>query len=287
MSRFLQIFRTVKEKFGTLALRAMAVILLGSIFFVAVGGVSHNAHFKIKKIEVSGQSAVSGDDILAFAQEKLLGNYFFVYARENSLIFPRRGIEDGLLLKFPRLKSARATANDMNIVLVEVSERKPFALWCGEIYNREMYELNDCWFIDKTGFVFDRAPSFSQGVYLEVYGTLENVSGDGQFLRSHLPMERFSRVLSFQDGLRVHGIEVLRIFINPQGEYGVVVGPHANYRELSGVEIRFKEEQETDALLKNLLVALPVQLSEGATIKKKLKYVDLRFGNKVFFGFEN
>ena len=56
-----------------------------------------------------------------------------------------------LLETFPRLQSVLVERVDSHAIVVAVAERKPYALWCGDVFNAEMYELNDCWFIDENG----------------------------------------------------------------------------------------------------------------------------------------
>ena len=58
------------------------------------------------------------------------------------------------------------------------------------------------------------------------------------------------------------------------------------YPELVDAELYFKDGQGAERLMYNILSALPVQFPPDTFSEKKLQYVDLRFGNKVFFGFE-
>lgn len=265
-------------------IRALIVAILLFLFFVAGGGISQNDRWRVEQIKVEGTNESDRNKILLFTQEKLKGNYVFMYARENSYLFPRREIERGILEEFSRLKSVKIIKIDNHTLLVSVAEREPFALWCGVEYLR-MKLLDDCWFIDDTGFIFERAPLFSTGVYVEVYEALEK-TGQDTFLRAALPQERFQFVLAFVRELQKEDFLPLRIFIKPEGEYGVVIDSRGRYPILRDAEIMFKEGQNMNTLIKNFFAALPVQFPQESMNKKKLLYVDLRFGNKVFFGFE-
>jgi hypothetical protein len=53
------------------------------------------------------------------------------------------------------------------------------------------------------------------------------------------------------------------------------------------VTIRFKDETSPEALIKKIKTAIPAQFPDNMALKKKLLYIDMRFGNKVIFGFEN
>lgn len=274
--------RTMNFKF--IFTRVLIAIILSSLFFVAGGGISQNGRWRVEQIRVEGTDESARNRLLLFTQEKLQGNYFLMYARENSYLFPEREIERDILKEFPRLKNAKIKRVDSHTLLVSVVEREHFALWCGVEFS-PVDMLENCWSIDTTGFVFERAPTFSTGVYFEVYGVLERET-EGTPLRAVLPRERFGFAISFIQKLQKENVSPLRIFIKHEGEYGMVVDSSEQYPMLRDAEILFKDGQDTDILIKNLLASLSVQFPEGSVLKKKLLYIDLRFGNKVFFGFE-
>lgn len=266
--------------------KTLAAMVLLSLFFVAFGGVSQNSTWKIAEVKIAGTQVVDEDDLLALVKDKLEGNYFSVYARANSIIFPRREIEAELLKNFPRLKSAIARHSDAHTVTIEVAERKTSMLWCGEEFNIEAPALAGCWLMDEGGFIFDRAPIFSEGVYREIYSALL-YADEGTPLRARVPPLRYSFTRAVEHGIERELGDASRIFIKPKGEYGIVINSSALYPILSGAEVRFKDGQPAERLIHNLLATLPVQFPADDISQKKLSYIDLRFGNKVFFGFES
>ena len=286
MAKIASIIAGLREHGSVWLMRGIAVLILALLFFVAIGGISQNDKWKIERIEISGVQTIDRGGIEKFAREQLKGNYYFAYARENSKIFPRRDIENGLMQVFPRLASVYAERIDAHTISIKVSERKPYALWCGEAYLEGRPTNEACWFVDDTGFVFDRAPIFSDGVYLEVYGALEGKQNE-EALRAHIPLVQFTLIHSLQGSLTRDLGEPLRVMAKPEGEVVVVMKRSDEYPVLNGVEIRFKESTSAETIMKNLLAALPVQFPANVTPKKKLLYIDMRFGNKIFFGFEN
>lgn len=286
MAKFAAIISGLREHGSHWFWRTVAVLVLAVLFFVAGGGVSQSDRWKVERVDISGAQAVESSAIEAFAREELKGNYYFVYARENSYLFPGREIEQGLLEMFPRLASARAEPIAPHAIAIKVSERKPYALWCGTAHLETWFPSEPCWFIDDTGFVFDRAPIFSDGVYVAYYSTLEGAR-DGDVLRAHIPASRFALMHDLMRALAREGNETLRIEAKPEGEMTLTMKKSTSYPVLAGVELRFKDAMNAEAITKNLLAALPVQFPDGTTPKKKLLYIDMRFGNKIFFGFEN
>ena len=280
MKRLSTIIDDVREQFGVWFSRFLIVLVLAFLFFIAGGGVSHKNKWEIIHVNVVGASAVSSDEIREIALEKILGNYFLVYARNNSHLFPVGEINQALLSTFPRIASVSAERTDEHTITINISERKPYALWCGE-----KHIAKDCWFIDETGFVFDKAPVFSKGVYIEVYGKLVE-KNPGEALRASLPFDRFATANTFAKLLGDNIGKPYVISLMPEEELEATLLTSPKYQFLAGTIFRFKDESSPEVLIKNLLSAIPVQFPNNIALKKKLLYIDMRFGNKVIFGFE-
>lgn len=299
MTRLANIFARLYEQFGVWFSRTFIVALLAFLFLVALGGISHNNKWQIVRVDVTGANTVSLDAVRSLALEKILGNYFLVYARNNSYLFPVGEIEQSLLGAFPRIESVSVKRIDDHSIMIDLSERKPYALWCGlpatdyrsnEAVGRfqagEEPSSNECWFIDESGFVFDKAPVFSKGVYIEVYGKLieKNI---GESLRASLPERRFATANLFAELIREDVGKAFRIFIKAEDEIEVTIHTSAKHPFLADVVIRFRDTSAPATLVKNLEKAILTQFPNNTVLKKKLLYIDMRFGSKVIFGFGN
>lgn len=263
--------------------RGLPIFLLLVIFFVAGGGISQHERWRIDHVQVVGARAVPQDEIIRATEVILGGNNYFVYSRKNSRLFPQRDVEQGVLIQFPRLATVKATRDSAHGITVVVTERKPFALWCGLVAVKPM---SPCWYLDDTGFIFDSAPIFSDGAYLQLYGFLGKEDAPKP-LRKTIPRAEFENIRTFVDELRAEKIEPSRGSLSEDGAMSINIHASSAYRVLVGVELRFNKEQDSLVLAKNLLAALPVQFPSNGPQQKKLRYIDLRFDNKVFFGFEN
>lgn len=281
-SIFFERFRSkLKELFG----RTFIITLLLFLFFVTLGGISHSEKWRILRVDITGANTISKDDVRASATDKILGNYFFVYARDNSYLFPNSEIEHALLEQFPRILSVHAVRTDVNSIVINIIERKPYALWCGDLF-LGVEDLTNCWFIDSTGYIFDKAPVFSDGVYFEMYGKLAKKS-EGEILRASLPHDRFLVTNTFVKLLHEQVGETLRANLKDNEETEITLRTSSRYPFLAGTIIRFTTANDPATLIKNLLSTIQVQFPNGIALKKKLLYIDMRFGNKIFFGYEN
>lgn len=295
MEKLIRVIVKFSEKFTEQISRAVAVLVLLLIFFVAGGGVSQNDRWRIDTIEISGANTISNDSIRRLIKEELMGNYFFTYARENSYLYPRKTIQQKLLTEFPRISRVQVARINAHTISVNIIERKPYALWCGEAFiSRE--HISSCWFVDDSGFVFDSAPMFSSGVYMEVYGDIDEIN-EGEALRGQLPLSRFDPLNILSQYARTKIGEPSRIVLKSEGESEIVIRSSAIYPFMTDVAIRLKDGYDPSVVMKNLQSAIQVQFPSSTnliagksrsslSIEKKLLYIDMRFGNKIFFGFE-
>lgn len=286
MKRLSHAIHAVREHIGAWARLALILGVLFCLFFVAGGGISQNKRFSIERIEIEGSDLGTLDTVRSLVRQKLEGNYFFVYARKNSYLYPRKEIEEMILKTFPRMKSVRVEQKDEHTIHVSLLERKPYATWCGEVYHPERSSLPECWFIDEDGFVFDRAPVFSRGVYVEFYGKLLETN-QGEPLRASISPLRF-RVMN--DFNKSFGEKIGKVFLveyKDEGEIQALVNGAGEFSYIKFVQVRFKDDTAPTILVKNIALALPVEFADEKARKKTLNYIDLRFGNKVIFGFEN
>lgn len=276
-----------REHARTLMTRSIAVLVLALLFFVTGGGISQNERWHIDRVEITGTQAVDSDDVLVHIGELLQGHYYYTYSRSNSYLFPADQIEARILAEFPRIGRVHASRIDDHRIAVDVVERKPFALWCGEVKTPEQVP---CYFIDDTGFVFAHAPVFSPGVYLEIYGALIGAGADDA-VRGYLSDRTMSWIYEVYKELTQELGGVLSMSVTTDGEYRIVFKDSTLYPNLVGTEVRVKQDIQPKILVKNLAKALQTQFPRGANEAGKedsrpLYYIDMRFGNKIFFGFE-
>ncbi len=286
MAPFAKIRAFVDEHGGALLTRSAALFGLILLFFVAFGGVSHHARWHIDTVKISGATIVSDDSLRSFVNDTISGNYFLVYARDNSLIFPKAEIEQSVILKFPRIESAVVHKVDDHTIELVVTERKPYVLWCGEQFNAEAYELADCWFADRSGYIFDKAPVFSTGVYLELFAPLDTQNTDNP-VGLNIPAARFTNTDSLVQALESSVSKPFRVIMLENSEYEFVMKSNLTYPMLEKVTLKLKDGIAPATVVKNLKAALAEEFPLGVSLSKKLLYIDLRFGNKIFFGFEN
>lgn len=226
----------------------------------------------MKTVVISGNTVTDGALIEDVARGELLGKYLWLFPKENSFLFPAKTVEQSLLSEFSRVKSVSVSREGFETMRIAVVERKPQALWC-EGFEPFLSGENstDCYFVDESGFIFSRAPQFSRNVFVRYFGGTEATST----LASTIIPDRFAEYDFFVESLRAEKLPITDLVLLRNGDIGL-------YLE-SGVKILFDTRQNLGTVLSN--IELLMEREELSLISKtpRFEYVDLRYGNKVFY----
>ena len=242
------------------------------VLFAAVSALFYISAVRIKNISVSGNSTLESGEIISAASGFLRGKYFGIYPRDNILIFPKEEISAGLAEKFGRIKKVVVEGDFPDSLLINITERKPTALFCGaqpEADSRE--EDFVCFFIDEDGIVFERAPDFSDNVYVKFYAESE----DGVSEKIPEKISGFKKMMKFTEAARRGGVDIMKVVMEKEGLRKFYIS--------EGWYIMLKENDDFQTALENLELALEEKIKDS---RKYLEYIDLRFGNKLFYKYK-
>ncbi len=128
----------------------------------------------LTNVQVSGvdqKKVVAIHDIVI---QSLLGKYIGLFSRANYFIYPRDHIKQLIKDAYFEIDEVDITRADWHTVTVSVHEKTPLALVCATLpdFNGNELSLNDpgtCYFVDGSGVIFKKAPSFSGTVYNRYY----------------------------------------------------------------------------------------------------------------------
>lgn len=247
-----------------------AVVFL--ILLIAVVLVSRIGKFQVGEVRVEGAQVIPPEEIIKSVLESFSGNYFWLIPKSNVMIFPRGKVREDLFEKFPRFSSVELSLEDTTL-LAKVEERKPFALYCPSAERPE--DAAACFFLDETGFIFDEAPAFSGTVYFvySVLPTLENPKGS-----QLLPEENFRKLDAFIQALKKFGFEPIAVEVGSI-ETRLTL-PHNSY-------VIWNSQDDLTLLYSNLEAFFNSEaIKSQPGFAAKLKSLDLRTENKVFYTFK-
>lgn len=243
-----------------------------------VSYISHRPQIRISKVELSGGILVKEDDVSEKTKEFLSGSYFWLFPKNNSLLYPRGGLQNYLKETFKRIDTINTSLKDLNTLVVSIMERKPIAMWCGnDISQKYQNTMEDglqeqCYFLDSDGMIFAEAPQFSGNAYFKYYGLVATDTPivDNYYISSST---EFRELTQFVENAKQLSLKPLYIEGNGDGQFIMTLS--------DGGEIYFdmkeplsKTSQNLEALLKTDILAKNIS---------RIDYIDLRYGNKLFY----
>ena len=236
-----------------------------ALSFIAVWFLARIPATTIASIEVKGTSIVSADEVKKLVEEKLDGSYAYWIPYRNSLLFPKRNIENAVAVAFPPLAKITVSRNGFNALTVTTEERVATALWCDGATAEEA-----CYSIDKNGFIFASATDVTPTI--RFYGALSSVPIGSTYLDGG-----FASLNTLVTGI------ASSIHRTPKA---VTVDGASNDVELAfqdGEVLKFVRTVNQQATLENIA---SVFASQSFKKNKDFEYADFRFGDKVYIKFK-
>lgn len=220
----------------------------------------------ISEVTASGGETISAEEVIGKANGVLEGTYGRVVPKRFFAFYPHETLlhEVGTVDRIKDVIIERFGRNELRITY---GEYFPYALWC-------VPEPADaCLFLDERGYAFAPAPQLKGGNFV-------------RYRHSALTAEIGKPILSFDDFWKTVTLTEL-LATDGQFVRGVDVDTAGDvyYALVGGGELRASLSQEPQAVFENLRTILNSQ--EFSHLRSgDFKYIDLRFGNKVYINEE-
>jgi cell division protein FtsQ len=229
------------------------ISILGSVFY----SLLFHDFFQVKEIKVSGNQKVKRE----FIEEKifnLIEKEILSFSSKSIFLINSANIQEVLLNSFPYLDDVDLNREFPDILIIEVEERKPVA-----VFNQDQkYFL-----IDKKGVIFEEITEGESG-YLKIKRlSLDSPLDLGQGVVSE---EEISKILEIDSKLkRDLSIQCQRV--------NIVSEERINFQTSEGWEIYLNPKGDIDWQLTKLRVDLEQEIPPEN--RSNLEYIELRFGN--------
>ncbi len=247
--------RAQKRRLFWVRFSIVTFFVLVIVFGLAIA--SSHEKLVIKTFLISGNDSVSTNEILTVANSTTAGRYFGLFARRNFLIYPMFELKGNILEQFKTIKEVDIAWQGWQTVAIKVVERKPHSVWCGD---DPKAPEPVCSFVDKDGFIFDQAPTFSGSLFIKNYG----------------PLNQYQVISTLIEGLDDVGLEISEVYFD---------GFDFHFTLTSGPEIIFNDKEGGFAVaFGNLFKAIDSGNLDLARDSQNIKYIDLRFDSKIVIG---
>ncbi|MFZ3020356.1 MAG: hypothetical protein WA051_02490 [Minisyncoccia bacterium] len=222
---------------------------------------------EIRTVNVEGTKTIESSAIVDFVNAKLSETYLKVFPRDTYITAGKGRLKEGLLNEYPAILDIKLSFHTPHILLIEITEREPSVLWCAGSDNK------NCYFADSQGFIYERAPEFSSPVYVVFRNGIKNENPMKQSISGKTVFERINVL---EKNFSVLGLKVKEISFQPNEVVNFYLNHGALYISLRG------DDKLTFDNLSSLLLNPKTDLRDGVGGIKN-SYIDLRFGNKIFY----
>lgn len=257
------------------------------IIFVGLAFISRIDKININEIKISGNKIIETKDIEEVVKENISGHYLWVFPKSNFIIYPKAKIKRELADKFKRFKEIKLDVQNIKTLEISVLEREAEYTWCGAVlptWTSDVQVDQKCYFMDSFGYIFDEAPYFSGEVYFKFYGKTdsnnENPSGN------YFLLNNFNRIILFIENIKLMNLEPSVFVLDEGGEGNIYLSSNKSFP--MNPKLIFKINSDFEKLIENLQAITNTEPLKTELVEKfnSLLYIDLRFGNKVYYKFQ-
>lgn len=272
ISKSSDVLKGRRKKFFIKILWGLLVFLL---LLIGLAFLSRIDDLEIQTISIDGNDMVSSEEVETEINKTLSRNRFLFFSGRNKLIYSKASIENEVKKNIPRILSVDVK-RDGSVLNVSVGERERAYLWCGEKLSSD----TECYFLDKSGFIFDIAPQFSPGIYFTFYSSIEG-EPIGQYI---LNFDIIKDIDIFVEAISRIGLPINSLAYMGEGQYefyttfGSITNP---------AKILFTKDQTLDEVFNKIASIIDQDpfKSDFEASDGRLEYIDVRFKNRVFYRF--
>ncbi len=201
----------------------------------------------------------------------LAGRYGWIFPRALLLAAPVREIEDALKKSFPRIGDVLVEKKFPDTLSVIITERTFFAVLCGTPKEETEISVPRCVSVDAQGVAYDNAPHVEGTLIRKIESDFENITFGETVVEPGLMYIIGVAIDQFD---RAAGIKITTSVVSGR------VPSEIRLKADDGFSIIMKTDNnpaESARVFKKVLDG------EIRGRRRDLEYVDLRFGNKVFY----
>lgn len=237
----------------------LIVILVVSIISL-IAYYSHHERININQIVISENRHINDDLVIEDVNSILSGNYLLVFSKSNFLIFPRTEVKK-YLDNLPAVSDVKVKVSNLNTLNIEVVEYEEVLRWCGESY----LNPTDCFLVNDKGDIFARD---LVSEVPRIYGVIDQEDVIGKKI---LDIDEFDNLMQL-----IKGLDTEIDFIDTEDSETFALHTTA------GPYILVTLDNSPEEIISNLRTVRDTEEINDVQLGN-LEYIDLRFGNRVYY----
>lgn len=255
------------------------LIFLLAIIIVGLYFLNNSQNFKIKNIEVKGNETISAQEIKAIVEKQLNKRHWLIFSQDNIFFFNARQAKKELnnIYFFEKLKIKRKFFDTLK---VELKEKTSTIVW---LTTQKKYYLDLDGIAIKEVQPQDLVIQPGQegtevvrvGLIQQSYPTVYDQSNSEVIIgKEVIKKELIDFIIELTETLKANAdFEISHYTIN---------SPFSDQLTLittEGWQVHFKTTNSVSSQVNKLLLILRQKVED----RNKLEYIDLRFGEKIFY----
>lgn len=251
-----------KQKFKKIKFYAIFVMIIlcivGLLYLIKLPSI------QINDVKISGNVFVDTQEINSKTKE-ILGSYsYFIFLNKNIFFFPSKKLETKLK-ENPAIIKASIKKDFFNTLNITIEEQEKEMLYCSSA------EKNECFYINKVGFIYAKVDEY---IIPEQEIIIYNEQEKKNIKDTVLDEPTYTGLVLFIKNIVRQDIKIKEVYLKEDGTIEFV-----SQRGVKIIASRFddfKKDFDNFVALFDQKILTKEQLSE-------IDYIDLRFGNKVFY----
>lgn len=241
---------------------AGAILLYGIVFWFNHPSVA------IKQVSIAPTIFVPHDDVVALAESTLQGSYFGLFSKRNLLFVPTGALRHTIEKLHPAIEQVFVHRTSAHDIRIDVKEYEPIAKWCGPDARAR---VSPCFVMNRKGQLFAQETPINTFAVPVFFGA---ITSEEKISAYYTSIDSFEMVMEFVQGLAQFNI-MLDTIETEDFETFVV-------HTVKGPYLMIDANTDASDVLDNLRIVIDQEEINKAQLKN-LIYIDLRFGNKVFY----
>lgn len=222
-------------------------------------------YWRIKRIEFSGVVAVEENSLRESVLENLAESRLGILPNDLYFFLNKDGIIKKLKEKFPRIEKVKISKDFPDKLMIEVSERNFFGILC------ERGEEQNCFLLDKEGVAYEEAPKSTGRL-------IPKVEVDDKALKPGVKVFTDDLIRQFEEASRASSVFTGSFLVSY--ELFSKIPREIQAINSEGVRLYLNTGDDFKKIFELLKTVLEKEIKEKRHL---LDYVDLRFGNKIFY----
>lgn len=270
----------------------LILVISVCIFILSLFIYLTNANFlRLQQIIVNDVKYSNRNEIELKIKEQLEGRVLGLFSRSNALIFSRSKISREIKNNFPSVKYVDVDLKGLTTIEVQLEEYVSSALWCDTPVTPARALLHDengeekssvipqnvssisgsnCFYMNEEGVIFAKAQYDSSGDIVKTFGKITS----DPIRQSYVDKKTFNNLIEFTKLLRRLDIVADEIWTTNGEVYAFVTKDK--------VKIYIDSKSDVGKLFDNLETVIKRDAINKAQFSN-IEYIDLRFGNRVFY----